>query len=227
MQGIVIQGPTDHYKEVADNWSGWPNVVWSTWKDEPQENIDYIRSKNIDVILNNKPEIPGDININYQAKSTYSGLVFLQNKGVTEALKIRGDHYVSDIKSLLEILQGRKMAFMVTTNPAMRGDYYYYLEGHHLAHDYPSDNLVYGKIEDMVKMWDFEMGNKYGIPPESLIVWHYLTKLGIKFDLDFKYLQQQGISFFLRECLNKNVNIHWIKKDQSLITLYNNEYYLF
>jgi hypothetical protein len=35
MQGIVIQGPTDYYKEVADFYSIYPNVVWATWSDEP------------------------------------------------------------------------------------------------------------------------------------------------------------------------------------------------
>ena len=60
MQGICIQGPTTYYREVAENWSRWPNVVWSTWIDEPQENIDFIKSKGIDVIQSNPPEIAGD-----------------------------------------------------------------------------------------------------------------------------------------------------------------------
>jgi hypothetical protein len=33
-QGIVIQGPTEYYKELADYYSQFENVVWATWNDE-------------------------------------------------------------------------------------------------------------------------------------------------------------------------------------------------
>jgi hypothetical protein len=55
MQGIVIQGPTDYYKEVADHYSQYPNVVWSTWSDESIVRLEYIRSKGIEVVLVDKP----------------------------------------------------------------------------------------------------------------------------------------------------------------------------
>ena len=29
MQGIIIQGPTNYFKEVADHYSQYPNVVWT------------------------------------------------------------------------------------------------------------------------------------------------------------------------------------------------------
>ena len=49
-QGIVIQGPTEYYKELADYYQQFDYVVWSTWEGEPQKNINYIESKNIEVI---------------------------------------------------------------------------------------------------------------------------------------------------------------------------------
>src|SRR5258706_9145073 len=110
MQGICIQGQTTYFKEMADNFSGWDNVVFSTWTNEDQSNIDYIRSKGIKVIQSIPPNIPGDMNINYQCASTFMGLNYLHRCGCTEVLKIRSDHTVSDIKSLLEILWGRKMS---------------------------------------------------------------------------------------------------------------------
>ena len=50
-QGIVIQGPTEYYKELTDHYSQFDNVVWATWDDESLLNLDYIRSKDIEVIL--------------------------------------------------------------------------------------------------------------------------------------------------------------------------------
>jgi hypothetical protein len=227
MQGIVIQGPTQFYKEVADSWAGWPNVVWSTWTDEPKENLEYIANKGIQVLVGQKPIFRGDANVNLQALSTYNGLKFLQHDGVTEVLKIRSDHVVSDIKSFLELLYGKKIAFAALSNATKRGGFYYNLVYEHFAHDYPSDNVVYGKMDDMIKMWAFQTDQIYVVPPESLIICNYMNNSGMPFDLDFNHLKNCGISFFLGECLEKKVDIRWLKKDQSLIELYNNEYYLF
>jgi hypothetical protein len=55
-QGIVIQGPTGYYKELADYYSQFENVVWATWNDESIIRLDYIRDKGIEVILLEKPK---------------------------------------------------------------------------------------------------------------------------------------------------------------------------
>lgn len=227
MQGIVIQGPTQFYKEVVANWLGWPNVVWSTWEDEPKEAIEYIANNKIYVLLNKRPEFRGDANINLQALSTYNGINFLRNHGVKEVLKIRSDHTISDVKPFLESLYGRKIAFLAMANASKRGGFYYNLEYEHFAHDYPSDNIVYGDINEMSLMWNFQTSQIYMVPPESMVIYNWMVSKGFKFDLDFNYLQRCGVSFFLRDCVNKNINIQWLKKNQSLIELYNNEYYLF
>ena len=66
-QGIVIQGPTDFYKEMADHYSKFNNVVWATWNDESALRLDYIKSKGIEVVLVEKPEVLGYMNVNMQA----------------------------------------------------------------------------------------------------------------------------------------------------------------
>lgn len=50
-QGILIQGPTEFYKELTDHYSQFDNVVWSTWNNESVVRLDYIKSKGIKVIL--------------------------------------------------------------------------------------------------------------------------------------------------------------------------------
>ena len=63
-QGIIIQGPTEYYKELTDHYSHFENVVWATWNDESVVRLDYIKSKGIEVILVEKPEMPGYMNVN-------------------------------------------------------------------------------------------------------------------------------------------------------------------
>ena len=46
-QGILIQGPTEFYKEIADHYSQYDKVVWSTWDNESVVRLDYIKSKGI------------------------------------------------------------------------------------------------------------------------------------------------------------------------------------
>jgi hypothetical protein len=92
-QNGVIQGPTDYYKEVADLFK-YPNVVWSTWSDESVVRLEYIRSKGIEVVLVDKPQFPGYMNVNMQVKSTYEGIKYLEGK-VDEVLKVRSDTIIS------------------------------------------------------------------------------------------------------------------------------------
>lgn len=227
MQGIVIQGATQYYKEMCDNWYGWPNVVWSTWTVEPQSNIDYIRSKGIEVIQSIPPNIPGDQNINYQCASTFMGLNHLHRKGCTEVLKVRSDHTISDIKPLLEILWGRKMAFLAISNPAKRQDLIYELEGTQYGHNYPSDNIIYGRIEDMMLMFNLQTDKNYNIPPEALIAYNYMKAVKIPWDLTYDNFTRNGMSFFVGECNVKGIKIQWLKRDLEMINFYFNEYFRF
>ena len=84
MQGIIIQGPTNYCKEIIDCYVDIPNVVFSTWNDEPKENIDYLKSKGMDVIQSSKPTFSGYLNINYQTLSTFAGIQYLEDKGIEE-----------------------------------------------------------------------------------------------------------------------------------------------
>ena len=77
-QGIIIQGPTEYYKELADHYSQFDNVVWATWNDESIVRLEYIRSKGIEVVLIDKPQFPGYMNVNLQVKSTYEGIKYLE-----------------------------------------------------------------------------------------------------------------------------------------------------
>ena len=219
MQGIVIQGPTNYYKEVADHYSQYPNVVWATWNDESVVRLEYIRSKGIEVILVDKPSFPGYINVNMQVKSTFEGIKYLEGK-VEEVLKVRSDTIISNLPALMNGLKGRQLSFMATNKEGLRKDLAYDLVYYHTSHDYPSDNVIYGKVEDMLMMFDFQIDELLPIPPESLIVWNYMTNKDIDFKLNYQYMIDNGISFFMDICLDKEVGVHWLKQGVDLINWY-------
>ena len=218
-QGIVIQGPTEYYKELADYYSQFNNVVWATWNDESVIRLNYIRDKGIEVILVEKPEVFGYMNVNMQVKSTFAGVSYLENK-VDEVLKVRSDTIVTNLDKLLPRLQGKQLSFMATCKTGVRKDLVYDLVYYHDSHDYPADNVIYGKIEDLKLMFNFQIDEILPVPPEALIAWNYMSNKGIEFKLDYQTMIDGGISFFLQECLDENVEVNWLKKEVNLVDWY-------
>jgi len=218
-QGIIIQGPTEYYKELADYYSQFNNVVWATWNDESIVRLDYIRDKGIEVILVEKPEVFGYMNVNMQVKSSFAGISYLEDK-VDEVLKVRSDTIVTNLDKLLPRLENRQLAFMATCKTGVRKDLGYELVYYHTSHDYPADNVIYGKIYDLKLMFDFQIDELIPIPPEALIAWNYMTNKGIKFKLDYQSMVDGGIGFFLQECLDEGVEVNWLKKEVNLVDWY-------
>ena len=219
-QGIIIQGPTEQYKELTDHYSHFENVVWATWNDESVVRLDYIKSKGIEVILVEKPEMPGYMNVNMQLASSYAGVNRLFELGIDEALKVRSDTIVTNLDKLLPRLQGRKLAFMATCKVGVRKDIAYDLVYYHDSHDYPADNVIYGKIDDLRDMFNFQIDEMLQIPPESLITWNYMVTQDMTFHLSYKNMIEHGISFFTQECLDENVEVNWLKRGVNLVDWY-------
>ena len=218
-QGVIIQGPVNFYKEMADHYSKFDNVVWATWNDESITRLDYIRNKGIEVILVEKPKVFGYMNVNMQVKSTFAGVNYLEDK-VDEALKVRSDTIITNLDRLLLRLQGRQLSFMATCKTGIRKDLTYDLVYYHDSHDYPADNVIYGKVEDLKLMFDFQIDEMLFIPPEALITWNYMVNKGIEFKLDYQTMVDNGISFFLQDCLDENVAVNWLKKQVNLVDWY-------
>ena len=218
-QGILIQGPTEFYKELTDHYSQFDNVVWATWNDESIIRLDYIRNKGIEVILVEKPEIFGYMNVNMQVKSTFAGVSYLEDK-VDEILKVRSDTIITNLNKLLPKLKGSYMSFMATCKTGVRKDLAYDLVYYHDSHDYPADNVVYGKIGDMLVMFDFQIDELMPIPPEALIAWNYMTNKNLNFHLSYDNMIKEGITFFLKDCLDENVEVNWLKREVNLVDWY-------
>ncbi len=216
-QGILIQGPTEFYKELTDHYSQFDNVVWSTWNNESVVRLDYITSKGIKVILVEPPKFPGYMNVNMQLRSTYEGLMA---HNVDELLKVRSDTIVTNLDKLLPKLKGKQLSFMATCKEGVRGDLVYDLVYLHTSHDYPADNVIYGNINELKIMFDFQIDELLSIPPEALIAWNYMANKGIDFKLNYKTMVDNGMSFFLQECLDEKVEVNWLKRKVNLVDWY-------
>ena len=210
-QGIVIQGPTTYCKRIIEKYKDIPNVVWSTWEDEPIENLDYIK-KHIPLVLNKQPSFAGYLNINLQNITTSSGIMYLIENGVTEILKIRGDFIINDPIKLLSLLKGRKISFLQMCKEGARTDLYYELIYSHFSHDYPSDNILYGEAEVLYEGFNFTIEEYQQIPPESLITYNILQALDIEFKLNYNHFINNKISFFMGDCLQNDISITNIKE---------------
>jgi len=216
-QGILIQGPTEFYKELTDHYSKFDNVVWSTWNNESIVRLDYIKSKGIKVILVEPPKFPGYMNVNMQLRSTYEGLMA---HNVDEIFKVRSDTIVTNLDKLLPKLKGQQLSFMATCKEGVRGDIVYDLVYLHTSHDYPADNVIYGNIDELKLMFDFQIDELLSIPPEALIAWNYMTNKGIDFRLNYDTMVNNGMNFFLKECLEEDVEVNWLKRGVNLVDWY-------
>ncbi len=216
-QGILIQGPTEFYKEIADHYSQYDKVIWSTWDNESVVRLDYIKSKGIEVILVQPPKFVGYMNVNMQLRSTYEGIMA---HDVDEILKVRSDTIVTNIDKLLPKLKGQSLSFMATCKEGVRKDLVYDLVYFHTSHDYPADNVVYGKLGDMMVMFDFQIEELLQVPPEALIAWNYMTNKGIEFKLNYQNMVDNGITFFLKDCLDEKVEVNWLKRKVNLVDWY-------
>lgn len=98
---IVIQGPIkkdNHFTFETVKWyqNIFPNsrIVVSTWKDEDLKEVELLKSLGIKVLLNNKPEISGMGNMNFQVKSTLEGIKWAEQIGCEYVIKTRTDQRI-------------------------------------------------------------------------------------------------------------------------------------
>jgi len=227
IQGIVIQGPTNYYKEVAPIYKDISNVVWSTWEDEPTENIEFI-NQYIPVILCQKPDFSGFLNINMQTVSTSKGIDYLKKQGITEILKTRGDIIITNLNIFLEKLKGKEMAFLAIAKEGARTDLYYELVYPHYSHDYPVDLVLYGSVENLNNTFNFTINEHTPIPPEALIAYSFLEGKNKEFKLTYQHFIDNGVYFFLNDCVKNNIELKWIKHNYgNLVEWHNTDNYEF
>lgn len=192
--GIVIQGPTTYYEKIIDCFKLYgENVVFSTWKSEPQSNIRTI-SNHIKVCLQDLPDEKGYGNINCQTLSSVIGL--LELKSCDYVLKIRSDMIPTNIDSLLKsFVQDDKLTFMCWHKDGYLVDYF-----------------NFGKRELMFKFWD--LFSRESCPAEFSLLKNFSDKFNISYPTSFGDVKPH-VNFCLNDLTEGN-DIFWIKNNTFL-----------
>jgi hypothetical protein len=171
--GIVIQGPTTYVNQILEPYKDYYHIIWSTWEDEPEENVEILKSSGMFFVLNKKPDFTGYWNINLQCTSTYNGVVMLKDKfpNINYFVKIRSDMVIDNLNLFLESVKMSLLKNSICSigcvkfypNPLFNSKYF-------------RDFIIAGEYDEMLKFWqpiEFETDG-YGKPfPERWLEKRY------------------------------------------------------
>jgi hypothetical protein len=162
---IIIQGPIIDFiklKETIQTYFKFYtgiHVVLSTWKDDATEKYSNefgllkIKNPNFHIVLNEKPEKSGSHNINFQIKSTKSGLMFSKQLGVKYALKTRTDMRIYNPLSLLiltKLYKENKQKIIEITSTVCKFRLWSM-----------SDLFQFAELHKLDNFWDVELDNRH------------------------------------------------------------------
>lgn len=157
---IVMQGPLPvpdnfTYETFAIYRRHMPDVqlILSTWADTPEEHLAPLRDLGVELVLCDKPDVPGLFNINMQLVSASAGIRKAADDGAVWVMKTRVDQRLYSPNVMAEL------AAMAKTLPATGGfDQQYRIFGVgcgslKYAPYHVTDQTVFGHADDMVKYW--------------------------------------------------------------------------
>lgn len=157
---IVMQGPItakDDFtlETLALYRRQWPEVqlILSTWVDTAEHQIKSVQALGVDVVLSNKPAIPGLLNVNMQLTSAQAGIRRAAEAGAIWVMKTRTDQRLYDPDSIGTLVAMAK-SFPVFGKLDQR--YRILGIGHGsllFAPYHVTDQTVFGHVEDMEKYW--------------------------------------------------------------------------
>lgn len=195
--GIVIQGPTNYYRQVLDNIDNNFEYIWSTWDDEPLENLVEI-SKRMKIVLNKKPSFSGLRNINLQCISSEEGIRAISKPWV---IKVRSDLLWTGQSDLIKIV----FTDMISKNSF--ASFLNYKPSIQEMHDF----IVFSSKENGIKLWSYRQTSSNSNSPEKQLVIHLMNMLQLNYDemvkrmSFFNILMEEGkLDIF---CLKYNVSL--------------------
>lgn len=159
---IVVQGPiwsADHFSvetmRLYRRHMPDCKLVLSTWKDTPQEDLDTFVEEGVDIVLNDKPAVPGPYNVNMQIVSSSGGVRRAAELGAEWVIKSRTDQRLYQ-PTIMSSLISMARLFPPLGAAAKTQKYRVFgLAGgtwkfapYHLC-----DQTVFGHIDDMLAYW--------------------------------------------------------------------------
>lgn len=160
---IVMQGPIlyDHdfsFRTLEMYRYIYPQVdiILSTWKDVRTEFINKCKSINIRIVLNDEPDVAGASHVNYQLKSTLTGINVAINNGCKYIMKTRTDQRFSR-HNFLEIFIGMLDGFPLSRECKCQRKRLIFLGDYITAKNIPfhiSDQFSFGEANDVLNLYD-------------------------------------------------------------------------
>lgn len=166
--GIVIQGPTNNYKKILSNIDKDFSYVWSTWQDEPIENIKAI-SKEIPILLNDKPSFCGTRNINMQCASTEAGIKAIKKSWI---IKVRGDLLWINQKKLIETI----------FNKMIEEDSWCYYLNYKPNIQEMHDFITFSNYDYALDLWSYRQDGANFNSPETQLCHHIMNKFSLSYE---------------------------------------------
>lgn len=228
---LIIQGHTSKCDQMLEKISGLENVIWSTEKTMPQEDLKKIEAAGVKLALGDPPSFNGYGNVNIQVLSTVRGLELAKSLGATHAIKIRSDLMFSDPERFMKYYpfddRIHQFAYIEHTESCINTVVHYpfiplwlddkgYTEIIRDVSDYNyiSDFSNLGPIDEMLLFWDLPKEEQViRIPAEHKFVLHYLNNKGYKgIKLTYEWLASV-FGFFITYCKHTNNPLASMKHD--------------
>lgn len=231
---IIMQGPIrteDNFTvETVKYYRGiYPNagIIVSTWTDEKVELVDKVKAAGADVLLCEKPESGGHLNINYQLKNS--------GEGIREAAR-RGYHYIAKTRTDQRILKPYVFEYLISlikqypsSTPEKQNQRLVVLSMNYGNMFFPyfmSDFFYFGTAVEMMQLFSITKDDRksFQMPPKSTrreysqkayapevyIMKNYLTTLGCSGDSSIKDYWE-GVSKYLLCIDMKTLDLYWPK----------------
>jgi hypothetical protein len=185
---IVIQGPSDYVHEQKNAWEE-TKVIFSTWEGSED------KYSNEDTVIFNKVPVSGGVrNYELQRLSTYNGILLAKELGYEYVLKLRSDLIPTSGNKFLEILNLDSINFLCWHDNHVHDEF----------HGYFVDYLMFGKVEDLEKIWDSNY-TQFNVPELSMTKQY------------FNLFDTSKLNFFLKS-LNDTNELIWKKNGINLST---------
>ena len=223
---IAIQGPTKYYKEISSFYSNFDvPIVYTTWKNEPAENVLYLERSGIHMELIDLPAYNGHLNVNMQNLSSAHSLKYIKQKyDIDHVLKIRSDTILPGLERIWPKIHGCEISWPHIYNPSEEPYWAYSLAGKvHIGMDWVSDYAVFGKIDNLIHLFDWYIPISLPVPAEACYMYRYLLYKKLEYNFDINYLKQNGVTFFGKYFNETNSDLYCIKHNQYFRYLINSQ----
>ena len=190
--GIVIQGPTNNYERVLSNLDQSFSYVWSTWDNEPIENIKEV-AKQVPIILNTTPSFKGYNNINLQCMSSEAGIRAINKPWI---VKVRGDLLWTNQKGVI------RMAFEKMIKEDSLCSYLNYKPSIHEMHDF----VTFSRLDYALDLWSYRQVGPDFNQPEKQLCYNIMKKNGWTYEE-----MVDKMSFINVDLVKDSLDIHCIR----------------